>query len=224
MKNIRIHILIVSLCLIVSNVLSAQVIHSQRSKIEANAHAKRLQKGVLIVQIATQTKKVEQLKTLIKNNPKNKRFKKMLAETTGESDALLEATIKAYREHFDFSEVFFMPDTMVTRLYAGERTGIFLDDEGKLDAKLVLESKRFYVSYLGVPSSSNSGKKSLVIVDGNGETLSSPFPYAVPFDTLGKIIINSSDAESMEDAVIKQNKKLGNFLRRVNLQELENRA
>ena len=65
-----------------------------------SAHVKRLNKGILIVQIATQNKKVEQLEKLIKSNPKSKRFKKMLEETTTESDALLEATLKAYTDTF----------------------------------------------------------------------------------------------------------------------------
>ena len=223
MKNIRSHILILSLCLIISNVVSAQVIHSERDRIEANAHVKRLNKGILIVQIATQNKKVEQLEKLIKSNPKSKRFKKMLEETTTESDALLEATLKAYTEHFDFSEVLFMPDTMVTRLYAGEKTGLFIDKTGEINETIKLETEAFYICYTGFPSST-AGKKSLVIVDEKGKRLDAPFPYAIPFYTLGKIIVGSSDADSIEDAVIKQNRKLKEFLEKVRLKERENRA
>ena len=204
--------------------LSAQVINSPRSKLEANAHVKRLKKGVLIVQIATQNKKVEQIEKLIKNNPKNKRFPKMLEETKADSDALLEATIQAYTKHFTFSKVLFMPDTMVARLYNGERTGLFIDGSGEINESIKLETENYYISYVGIPENSNTGKKSLVIVDEKGKRLSAPFPYAIPFYSLGKIILNSSDADSIEEAVIKQNRKLKEFREKVRKKDLENRA
>jgi hypothetical protein len=224
MKNIHIHILILSLCLIISSELSAQLIHSKRDVIEASAHVKGLNKGVLIIQIATQTKKIEQLEKLIQSNPKSKRFKKMLEETTTNSDALLEATIKAYTDNFDFSELLFMPDTMVSRLYAGERTGIFIDGTGEINETIKLETEDFYICYIGFPKDSNTGKKSLVIVDEKGNGIGAPFPYATPFYTLGKLILGKSDAESIKDAVIDQNKKLKAFLEWIRLKELENRA
>lgn len=224
MKNIRIQILILSLSLIISNALSAQIIHSKRDKIEANAHVKHLKKGTLVVQIATQTKKIEQLEKLIRSNPNNKRLKKMLEETTSNSEALLEATIQAYKKHFDFSEVIFMPDTMANRLYKGERAGLFIDETEEINEKIKLETKDFYISYLGFPEASNTGKKSLVIIDEKGDNLNAPFPYAIPFYTLGQIIINFSDADSIEDAVIKQNRKLKEFLQKILKKELENRA
>ena len=44
------------------------------------------------------------------------------------------------------------------------------------------------------------------------------------FYTLGKLILGKSDAESIKDAVIDQNKKLKAFLEWIRLKELENRA
>lgn len=223
MKKVSIHIFILTLCLIISNVVSGQVIHSARNKKEANTHIEQLRKGVLIVQIATQDKKVEQLEKMVRSNPSDKRLRKMLAETIAESDDLLEATIRAYNSNFDFSKVVFMPDTMVKRLFAGERTGLFLDISGKLDATIKLETADFYICYIGLPAS-NTGKKSLVIIDDKGNNLGRPFPYAVTFYTLGNLIVGSSDAESVEDAVIKQNKKLKWFLKKVRLKELNEGA
>lgn len=213
-----------ALCLIISNAVSAQVINSQRSKLEANAHVKRLENGVLIVQIATQDNKIEQIEKLIKSNPDNKRFKKMLEEVTVESEALLNATIKAYTKHYDFSKVLFMPDTMVSRLYDGERTGLFIDGSGEINESIKLETEEFYICYAGFPEGSSSGKKNLVIVDEAGKSLSTPFPYAIPFYSLGKTLLGSSDAEAIEDAVIKQNRRLKEFREKVRRKELNNRV
>ena len=217
MKNIRIQILLLSLCLMISSTLSAQLINSEKSKEEASVHSRNLEKGVLIVQIATQNKKVAQLEKMIRRDPENKRYKKMLNKTIIDSDALLDATIKAYKKHFHFSEVLFMPDTVATRLYDGERKGIFLDGIGRIDNEIKLETERFYITYVGRPSNSNTGKKSLVVVDGKGKRLGAPFPYAIPFYSFKKLIIGASDAQAIEDAVIRQNRKLKEFRQRVGM-------
>jgi hypothetical protein len=212
MKIMSINIFVLSLCLIFSNALCAQIVNSEPNKIEAREHLSRLKKGVLIVQIATQEKKIEHLKKMLKGSPGNEKIQERIEEARKESDDLLKETIESYSQHYTFSKMLFMPDTMVKRLYAGQTSGIFLDSLGHIDHNIRLETADFYISYAGYPPSSNTGKKSLVIVDGKGQLPRAPFPYAVPFYSFMGILLGNSDAESVEQAVIRQNKKLSKSL------------
>ena len=41
---------------------------------------------------------------------------------------------------------------MVTRLYAGEKTGLFIDKTGEINETIKLETEAFYICYTGFPS------------------------------------------------------------------------
>lgn len=209
----------------VYSILNAQIIVSEEAYQEAREHLNNLQKGVLIVNLPTNSKKLKILKGIADRNPNDARAKNNYEQLKIETKALQVAMTVAYQESYSFSKVYFMPDTMGHELRDGVREGIFVDYQLQLSSDIQLEDNNYYLTYIGVSSSSTStGKKSLLIEDSKGNLLAAPFPYATPMYSFFDVLVNKPDSKVMEKVVPKQQEKLDAFVIWNKKQELNGRA
>lgn len=158
----------------------AQALTSLDAKLIAFDHIKQLKESVLIVQIPSNTRKIALLETLAKNNPSNKRYAKMLAETLKGQILISRAIVLGYQSEFDFSAVYFIADTLSPRLWKGERSGIFLNSDLVLDQNITLpDSTNFYLAFIGKANlATSTGQTALLIQKENQQLVAAPFPYS----------------------------------------------
>lgn len=183
----------------------------------AREQIQALQSGVLVVRIATDHRKIQILERLVRDHPTNARHRKQLARTVALRDSLQRNTIDAYRQHYTFSEVLFMPDTAAKSLLTrGITSGIFFNDSLAIDPSIQLTTPDFFLSYLGTPPiASSSGKRSVLVADRRNQVLEAPFPYATKLYTLFQTLSGREDHEVIFPAVERQQKDLQKFYEKI---------
>jgi len=212
--NVLKNICVLAFLMALPTLLAAQPGKKLLDKIEAKKqvaveNATSLRKGVLVVQLKTFRNKIGALR---KMKP-TKRNKKYLQDVIQERDTLALATIAAYKENYSYSTVYFMPDTMAKKLFSGQTSGIFVNEELEIDESIDLGKLKFFMAYVGMPPMSrSSGKISLLIVDSNNELLPKPFPYATKFYGFFQTILGTSEAEAMPKAVKLLDKRLSDYI------------
>ncbi len=146
---------------------------------QATAAIKALKEGVLVVRLRSDQRKIEaltgQLATPNLNEKYRKRLQQLLADTRREKEAENKALVAAFREHFDFTEVFFMYDTASYLLKKGLRAGFFLNDSLQADPHLSIQGRKFRLVRFGSKSGMKQ-RKSLIGMDRNFRDLPAPFP------------------------------------------------
>lgn len=179
-------------------------------------HLEQLKEGVLVVRLQTNNRKIQTLQSMVRNNPKDKRNKKLLEKTIQEKEDLQKATVEAYQTNYNFSKVLFMPDTCAAKLLEGETKGIFLNENLEIDAAIELDAQHFYISYIGTPPvSTSSGQKSLLIADRYNQLVSPPFPRVVKLYRFIALILPSADeASEIPRAVERQQRTLEKYAER----------
>lgn len=174
-------------------------------------HAENLYDGVLIVQLKTFRNKINALRKM-KPTKRNKKYLKALLK---ERKELGLATIAAYKANYTFSKVYFMPDTLTSKLLEGTKKGIFLNDSLEIDNTIDLGKMQHYLAYVGTPPiASSSGKISLLIVGSDNKLVKSPFPYATRFYSFFQTLARTTEAEAMPKAVARLEKRLRKFSRK----------
>ena len=194
------------------------------SKSMAYSDLLRLEHSVLVVYLKTYRKKIAYLKSAVKNKPKSKRMKKLLRQTLEKSQQQQRAIVEAYTNHYQFSDVLFLPDTLAPLLLDGQKEGIFVSDTSlTIDETARLPLDSFYICYIGTPPTATStGAESLIIANSNNEMLPSPFPYATMLATYGKwsligsigVKFRSGSDAAITQTVKKQQQRLEKFQRK----------
>ena len=193
---------------------NAQLIVSDSAYKLAKHHVRKLKnEGTLIVYIPTQHRKIEILESMLTHAKKKKRVQKRLDEVLNETKELQTSIVHSYNQYFTFTKVYFMPDTMASKLFDGQRAYLFINKQFEIDPTIRLESDCYYISYIGNPKQvSSTGKKSLMIEQKDGSPLYAPFPFAIPFYSLLDAIDSETGyASIVERAVITQERKLNEF-------------
>lgn len=166
--------LVLALLLTVCAIAQNDDIHDSR-KTEARSLLRQLPKGVLVVRLNSNHRKMTELERLLDSpdvNEKSKiRFKKMLETTRMETRQEGLDLMKAFDGNYNFSKVLFMFDTASLLLKNGVKSGYFLNEALEVDSSLRLESNDWLLMYFR-----HESPVSFILLDQNLETVERPFP------------------------------------------------
>lgn len=172
--------------------------------------AEKLSKGVLIVRLTSNNRKIQALENLVRDHPDSKRHKKLLKKTKQKTLDLQKATIASYTNSYSFSEVYYVMDSDMKKLLEGIKKGVFLNENLEKDMTKDITGRDFFFSYVGNPSA-GTNTRSLLITDSKNQLVTKPFPFSVLFaNALDKILVKP-DSKIIIDAVPRQQEQLANF-------------
>ena len=97
----------------------------------------QLKQGTLLVVIPSFQKKEELLKSIAKRSRKNRRENKQkLLQLYAERQIQQEALIQSFINHYSFSNMLFIPDSLVDNLEAGIEGYYFLNEFARIDSTI----------------------------------------------------------------------------------------
>jgi len=177
-----------------------------------------LKNGVLIFRLKTNDKALKKLEGIL-NNPNTKESsKKRIRESTipdlkASAAKQNDKLIRAFAEGYDFSAVYFMPDTCTNTLQKNYPLTCLTDVEGNpVSADILVDKSIFLADFSELENDTTTRIKGLIISDKNANRLTPPFPY---FQRSGGVLVKlSSNTITPKDAlkmVERWNKKLHDF-------------
>lgn len=97
----------------------------------------KLKKDTLLIVVPTFHQKEILLKNITKSGNKNRKINKQkLLNLQVERELLQKALIQSFQEHFTFSEVLFIPDSLVYRVESGNFGPYFLSNNVRIDSTI----------------------------------------------------------------------------------------
>jgi len=102
---------------------------------------KRLKNDTLVVVIPTYANKERLLKAAYKKSRDKKRLKQSILNLYAEQRVEQEAVVYAFSEYYSFSEVLFIPDSLVYSLEMGEQRAFFINEKGRIDPSITLKNR-----------------------------------------------------------------------------------
>lgn len=131
-----------------------------------------LKKGVLIVRLKSDIKKMEVMK--------KRNMRATINETIENRDKENGVWMEAFEEHYKFSEVVFVFDTLRQAALESGCESCFLNSEFKIDSTISLEGRPFLMVFQGnADRATTTGARGLILKDKDFQKLSSPFPYYI---------------------------------------------
>lgn len=195
----------VLLCLFAENTLTAQQAASwstedykdkdqfkkflKRRRVIGAWQINELKKGALVVRLKTNARLIETLKAQGNTELANRKY--------FETYVMNKNLMMAYKKNYDFSHIYFIFSHSSDSLLKGQRSGIFLDTNLRVDPNirlaedfyLLAERDYSYNSSIGFVPLDSAGKQTergnpgtemfVVIKNKFGHQLKEPFPYAV---------------------------------------------
>jgi hypothetical protein len=167
-----------------------------------------LKNGAAIVRLYVNKPKVDLLQKSINDSrtpeAEKKELEKILADHQLDRELYVKHVIKAFKENYTFSKVYFMYDYDQKKLKDGVRSGIFLDENGRLDNSITLEEQHFLIFGRG------NNDDIILISQLNGEPLPSEFPASYK-RSIFSIFSFVFSTDKLSDYVEKLNGKLKKF-------------
>jgi hypothetical protein len=145
-----------------------------------------LKRSGVVVRLPTQTAKMSAMTTLLEEgdlSPGNRdRLEGRLADLRRESRQSNLLRVRLFRESFTAGPLFFVPDTAMHRLLAGERQGLLLTDELEVDPEGVLPARFLILRFDYTDASEQARAEALIFSDDQLADLTAPFPAATLFN------------------------------------------
>ena len=187
-------------------------------KMQARQHIKSLKNGVLIVRLKTNDKALKKLERILNNPATKEKNKQRIRERTmpdlkASAETLNNKLIRAFAEGYDFSALYFMPDTCTNALQNKLPLTCLTDaNDNVVSGEAIQDKTIFLADFSELENDKTSRIKGLMISNKESERLMPPFPYfqrsGGVFVKLSSSTINSKDALKM---VKRWNKKLHDF-------------
>lgn len=200
--------------------LKAQLSADQRSD-QAIQAISDLKKGVLIVRLESDLKKIEALADLAAkpgNSPEQaRRIEQMRKDLIEEKRQLNTWWMQAFLEEFDFTDVLFVYDT-TSRATLVDQDGknSFLDRELAIDPARRLNERPFVMARFGTTDRDRgAGVEAMILRNSDFEDLHKPFPYYIKetrFSYIFSKLFGSKTAE--RDNIFKMVRKLDEQLKK----------
>lgn len=160
-----------------------------------------LHKGALIVTIPTESKKIKELDRLLAGEKLKEKtrahLEKRRERIISSVDSMRLALTNLFTTYYNYSALYFLPDTALATFVSGEREGIFMDYRGMPEVSIKMEELYYVISRIGRTSLSEStGVQALIFQDMESRDLAPPFPYFIRLFSLKKQILGSFDNEA----------------------------
>ncbi len=148
----------------------------------ARENIKALKEGALIVRFPSYQSKIDALENILgstgPDNPNRKRVEKQLEQTLADRKEFNQNIMSAFREVYNFSEVYFMLDTATAALKTGRLQGFLLNSALEADPSIRLGDPPYFILRFGSTSDmTTDGVEAMVVMNGQFEDLDKPFPY-----------------------------------------------
>lgn len=178
-----------------------------REKQVAIDNIKNLRKGALLVRLKTRQNTIDAFE--------ERGYKKMAQQVKKEQRESNKKLMKAFKENFNFCQVYFFYSEDSENVLENNLEGIFLNDNLEKDASIIVKEEHIFTAEIGslitdpvvtyrdgTESNTTSGMSEsvLVIKDDDFEQLRRPFPYYV-----------KAGDRFIEKKVAKLNKRLHRF-------------
>lgn len=167
-----------------------------------------LKNGAAIVRLYVNKPKVDMLQKSINDarTPEAEKMalEKILADHQLDRELYVKRVIKAFKENYNFSKVYFMNDYDQKKLKDGVRSGIFLDENGRLDSSIKLEEQHFLIFGRG------NNDETIHISQLSGEPMPSEFPTSYK-RSIFNFFSYVFSTDKLSDYVKKLNEKLKKF-------------
>lgn len=156
----------------------------------ASMAIKTLDRGVLVVRLSSESKKIQTLKDIIEEGGSNaSRAQRLLEQTIKENREINLKLMESFETYYKFSKVYWLYDTTVSRLNAGEIRGFLLNKSLEADPDIVIESKEWLTAWIDYTNPANTTRvKALIFGDQQWEILAPPFPWALMLYKPGFVI------------------------------------
>lgn len=170
-------------CFFLSVGLFAQPLSREEALKAAESNIKALRDGVLVVRLESEAKKVAALEKMLDQEDlsasQKSRAKEQIEETIKQRDAINKGLVEGFREHYDFSEVYFVYDTSFAAVVGGLSSGFFLNDSLEIQPSIELPGGTFFTARFGNSDAASTTRleDSLILMDAKGDDLQDPFPY-----------------------------------------------
>ena len=151
----------------------------------------RLKSGVLIVQVPSEGKKHRLMKAQFENEEKPKKKLKLEEAYNKEINELKQAQrslVNGFPAYYTFSNVAFIPDSLVHDFQSGKRTEVFLDQDLKLTTDESIDTSQ-YIMYVR----SLRDFDHLYIYTSENKLPPDPFPYSSTVSTGNINIMKKSE-------------------------------
>ena len=186
----------------------------------ANA-IKEVKKGGLVILIPSHKEKFKAVNRLLQSKElSEKKKEKIRLDKENDLENIREYSKKmigAFREGYDFSPLYFLPDSSFNAFKKGQRKNIFLNDNMEIDKSITME---FPDSYrVGIRLGSD---QIIVIRDKDGQIMKEPFPWRHTYYFWMGVGFNAwvDNIEAMKSDAIRFSRSFKNFYRRVKTKEL----
>ena len=193
---------------------------------KANQDIQDLKSGALIVRLATEHRKISKLQELLAvenvSSSQKARIEEQIARTIETRDAQNFGLVAGFRNHYNFSEVYFIYDTAFHYLAQDLGAGHLLSDKLEPDPSIRVEQPVYLVRFGSSNATTTTRlEDSLIVMDEEGNDLSDPFPYyswiftpkrAIKYNMLNK---EQQHTLHMEDLVKKLNKRFWKYYKSV---------
>lgn len=161
-----------------------------------------LKKGVLIVRLKSDIKKMEAMK--------KRNMNQLVEETKTKRDNENGLWMEAFAREYKFSEVLFTYDTLRRTALESGCENCFLNDNFEIDPNISLKDRPFLMLYWN--NSQRVGSEGLMFRDPDFQVMKRPFPYLIKTSSIGELMRRSSDKQvNFERVIRKMNKKLLRF-------------
>jgi len=159
---------------------------------QISEHLTNLKDGVLIFRLKTNAKALKKLEGIL-NNPNTKEsskrriLQKTMPNMKATTQKLNDKLIRAFAEKYDFSAVYFMPDTCTNSLQNDYPLTCLTDAGGNAISDNVLEEKSIFIAdFSELENNTTTRIKGLIISDKNAERLT---PGPIYFQSEGNVFI-----------------------------------
>jgi hypothetical protein len=115
--------------------------------------------------------------------------------------------IQNFTEYYDFSQVYFMPDSLFREFLNGRRDGIFLNDNADLDPESHLEIEQFLIFGRG------NRDEDFIVLRRDGTSMPSAFPDRANFNVVNGVTLLFGNR--MRKTIERLNKNHHSFYERV---------
>lgn len=109
---------------------------------EAERIINQLKSDTIVIVIPTYQEKERILKNIKSRSRNNKKNKQKLLNLYAEQRIEQEAIINSFNKHYTFSEVLYMPDSLVSAFESGKDGVFFINTDNKLDSNIHYSNRK----------------------------------------------------------------------------------
>lgn len=166
----------------------------------AKSAVEDLHQGALVIRLSTEYRKLKKLEEMLENGGSSNKgyLKRRIDGILRQRDSLNHALVDLFSRHYDFSALYFLPDTASEAFLDGKREGIFWDANCEPDPSIEMAEESFLISRVGRTEVSNStGIMAIIFQNSKLVDLDRPFPYFIRLFSLKRQLFSSVENEGI---------------------------